>query len=273
MTTDDAHARWRAAEIARREAWRLASDRTLERLRRERDAKQAAARARYTDDLAAAFADHLTGDAGADAHTLAHLAVERLFLPADESGAPCDCSCHPRLPEGLHDFGFACRCRGASATTPARTLGGARATWPTLPVDEAARARAADEAQDLAAWLATQPDVVVTEHGGAAPEQWTGAIAGRRFYFRERWEHWTLDLDVHPVPSLAFRGVDPDGVGIYEDDTIDEGTEIAGGSAGCPGYGQTPRERAEFIVGLLRRHITGEDAEDTINQPTPEESQ
>lgn len=253
--SDHEYARWRAAEIARREASRIESDRRRETARRAHDERRAVALTRYTDDLTTAFEEH----AGADARTLAQVALARLFAPTHVvSGEPCLCGCHPSLPDGLHDFGFGCVCRGDHATTrPARSAGGAFADL--LTVDEVARERDAAEEQELQEWLATQPDVVVTEHGGWAPEQWTGTIAGRRFYFRERWDTWTLAIDVHPVPMLAFRGIDDDGVGIYDDTTVDEGTEIAGGSADCPGYGRTPRERAEFIVGLLRRHIASEE--------------
>lgn len=257
---DEEHATWRAAEIARREADRLQWNEKRAGWDRESAEHRAAATARYVDYLADAFDGH-TGD---DARELARIAVERLLTRMEDGGRECGCSCHPRLPTSdLHDYGFHCPC---SATPEER-----KASWSSLLATMNARnstphalaRRAAHEAREaeLAAWLATQPDVEVTSHGGACLEQWEGSVAGRRFYFRERHGEWTLDFDVVAVPTLRFRGVDDDGAGIYEDDTYDEGVEIASGSEGCPGYGTTPRERAEFIIGHLRHHIADEASE------------
>jgi hypothetical protein len=39
--------------------------------------------------------------------------LDRLFIVLPrEGGAPCRCSCHPRLPDSdFHDYGFSCACR------------------------------------------------------------------------------------------------------------------------------------------------------------------
>ncbi len=79
------------------------------------------------------------------------------------------------------------------------------------------------EEDELVGWLVGHPDVVVTSHGGWAPEQW--------------------------------RGGDLDDDGSFEDKEVDEGEVIAEGTTGATGYGRTPVERAVFITGLIRDHL------------------
>ena len=76
------------------------------RLRRER--ARTTARGRYHDHLAALLGLHSSEDPGA----LADVALEALTLWLHvDSGEPCSCSCHPRLPESnFHDYGFGCGC-------------------------------------------------------------------------------------------------------------------------------------------------------------------
>ncbi|MDX1879367.1 hypothetical protein SBE55_16270 [Mycolicibacterium sp. 141076] len=91
---------------------------------------------------------------------------------------------------------------------------------------------------DLQAWLADQSGVVVCRHGGQVPEQWEGQVDGHSFYFRERGGDWDIELDLHEQQ-----------LGITKGDLIATGTITA------PGYGQSPRERAAFIVTTIRNHL------------------
>lgn len=91
---------------------------------------------------------------------------------------------------------------------------------------------------ELQAWLADQPGVVVGHHGGQVPEQWEGQVDGHSFYFRERGGDWDIELHLHEQQPGITRG-----------DLIDTGTISA------EGYGQSPRERAAFIVTTIRNHL------------------
>lgn len=106
---------------------------------------------------------------------------------------------------------------------------------------EGQRLHAAQQAAeaDLHAWLADQPGVVVGRHGGQVPEQWEGQIDGHSFYFRERGGSWNIELDLHEQQP-----------GITKGDLIATGTITA-----PPRYGQSPRERAAFIVTIIRNHL------------------
>jgi len=252
-TTSDDYARWRAVEVTRLEEQRFQVERDQAERRARRDAQRAEAHTRYTDVLVDAFTPAVSA---VTARTLAGLAIQRLFVQPERGAQSCGCACHPRLPaDDLHDFGFDCPCSRPDDPGSRRTVG----AWRTIAEEPAVTAARQAEERELDAWIATQPDVRITSHGGWAPEQWTGDNGGRRFYFRERWGEWTLDLDLVRVPALRCVGVDDDGVGVYEDTTTEsQGVEIANGVEGCPGYGTTPTERAQFIAGLLRRHIARE---------------
>jgi hypothetical protein len=39
-----------------------------------------------------------------------------------------------------------------------------------------------------------EPDIIIDYLGGNCPVQAEGTINGRRFYFRARWEHWSLEI-------------------------------------------------------------------------------
>lgn len=98
-------------------------------------------------------------------------------------------------------------------------------------------ARQAAEA-DLQTCLADQPGVVVGRHGGLVPEQWEGEVDGHSFYFRERGGDWDIELDLHEQrPGLTKKNL------------------IATGTLTAHGYGQSPRERAAFIVTTIRNHL------------------
>lgn len=91
---------------------------------------------------------------------------------------------------------------------------------------------------DLQAWLADQPGVVVGRHGGQVPEQWEGQVDGHSFYFRERGGDWDIELDLHE-----------------QQPSITKGDLIATGTITAHGYGESPRERAAFIVTTIRNHL------------------
>ena len=105
---------------------------------------------------------------------------------------------------------------------------------------EGKRLHAAQQAAeaDLQAWLADQSGVVVGRHGGQVPEQWEGRVDGHSFYFRERGGDWDIELDLHEQQPGITRG-----------------ERIATGTSATPGYGETPRERAAFIVTTIRNHL------------------
>jgi hypothetical protein len=105
---------------------------------------------------------------------------------------------------------------------------------------EGEQLRAAQQAAeaDLQAWLADQPGVVVGRHGGLVPEQWEGQVDGHSFYFRERGGDWDIELDLQEQQPGITRG-----------------DLIATGTIAAEGYGESPRERAVFIVTTIRDHL------------------
>lgn len=221
---------------------------------------RAQARQRYRDHLATAFDLHGTPDPDA----LADIALDALTAwRYVESGERCRCSCHPRLPESdFHDYGFGCVC----TQTPQdrrRSFDAWRsdlaAFWRSPEGQQIEAAGRAAQAE-LEAWLAAQPGVVVHSHGGLAPEQWTGEVDGRTFYFRERHDEWRIEFDLRPSGRFvrALAGTDSDGEARYEDRELDEGDVIAEGTTAVDGYGRTPTERAQFIVDTIRVHLSRE---------------
>lgn len=102
------------------------------------------------------------------------------------------------------------------------------------------RLQAAQQAAEaeLRAWLVDQPGVVVHGHGGQVPEQWDGEVDGHSFYFRERGGEWDIELDLQEQQRSGTRG-----------------DLIASGTIAAEGYGESPRERAAFIVATIRDHL------------------
>ena len=111
---------------------------------------------------------------------------------------------------------------------------------------------------DLQVWLANQPRVVVHRHGGSAPEQWEGEVDGHSFYFRERDTEWDIEIDLRPGARLMRVGDSGNDGGTSRDqrDEIVEGDVIATGRTTARGYGDSPRQRAAFIVATIREHLT-----------------
>ncbi|WP_319449758.1 MULTISPECIES: hypothetical protein [unclassified Mycobacterium] len=225
--------------------------------REQRDQIAAEARRRYQVHLATAFGTR--GYSNAD--TLANLALDALtgWRYAD-TGADCRCGCHPQLPTSdWHGYGFDCFCT-KTRDERKRLLDGLRrdsdAFWQSLEGQEITAAKRVEEA-DLQEWLALQPDVTADSDGGFAPEAWNGEVAGHRFYFRERGGQWRIELDLRPtgrfVPEVV--AVAASGEPRIEHRETEEGDVIAHGDTADGGYGTTPRERVQFIVGKIREHL------------------
>jgi hypothetical protein len=225
-----------------------------EEYRQRRERARSIARGRYHDYLAAMLGLHSSEDPG----TLADVTLDALTRWRHvDSGEPCLCSCHPRLPEtDFHDYGFGCSCT-RTAQERRRSLERWRnetdAFWQSA---EGKRISAAERAADaeLDAWLATQRGVVVHSHGGLAPEQWRGIVDGHTFYFRERHDEWRIELDLRPSGRFARAvvGIHADGEARYEERELSEGEVIAQGATDVDRYGTTPVERAKFIVDTIR---------------------
>ena len=218
---------------------------------------RAEARRRYRDHLAAAFDVHGVLEPA----VLAEVALDALTRwRYVESGEPCACSCHPRLPESdFHDYGFGCTC----TRTPADRRRALDQRFAGLEAfersPEGQRVAAENHAAEveLRTWLAEQPDVTVHSWGGWAPEQWWGEVDGHRFYFRERHDQWQVELDLRPSGRSTKVVVDisSDGDIRTEQREIDDGDLIAHGTVDAEGYGTTLVERARFIVDTIRVHL------------------
>lgn len=228
-----------------------------EEWRERRERERTTARARYLELMTAEV--ELLGGVD-DPGGLAQRLSDVLFVHHDEDGHECPCSCHPHLPSSdLHDFGFACSC-GLSAEERRERFAEWRASMDAYWESSEGRAESARrEAEDaeLAVWIADHPGVEVTSHGGLAPEQWYGSVDGHCFYFRERHDEWRIELDLRPSGRFArvWVGGDLDDEDATEPRELEVGDVIAEGTTNAPGYGQTPAERAAFIVAAVRDHL------------------
>lgn len=226
-------------------------------LRAERDRMAAESRQRYLNHLVNALEDL---DPAVLVVDRARSIIDALFVWRRETGDVCHCSCHPHLPSSdMHDYGFACPCM----QTPEER----RAFWDQWEAERdefwdseeghAIRARRQAEEDELQAWVGADPGVTVGSHGGMCPEQWWGSVDGHSFYFRERHDHWRIELDLRP--SGHFRRVWTGG-SLDDDSSLElreseEGDVIAEGVTGAPGYGNSPLERARMIVTTIRDHL------------------
>lgn len=96
----------------------------------------------------------------------------------------------------------------------------------------------------------------------AAPGRW-GTVDGHSFYFRERHDHWRIELDLRPTGhfSQVWEGGDLDDEASFEPRAIEVGDVIAEGTIGFHGYGDSPLERLTFIVRSIRAHFGRIDCE------------
>jgi len=221
----------------------------IERARRE-------ARRRYRDHLAGVFVRHDV----ADPRGLADVTLDALTVWRHvDSGEPCRCSCHPRLPDSdLHDYGFDCVCARAPKERSRafrQWLDDVDPFWQSPDGQQIKAAEQAEEAE-LHTWLANQQGVVVHSHDGPCPEQWRGEVDGHSFYFRERGD-WRIEVDLRPSGrfSRTVAGTDNNGVTIYGERELDQGDVIACGTTDIEGYGAKLLERAQFIIDTIRIHL------------------
>ncbi|MGI8752569.1 MAG: hypothetical protein ACR2MN_09705 [Acidimicrobiales bacterium] len=227
--------------------------------RAERDRQRAESRRLYVNDLAVVLTE-LEAPAS-EIVRWAEAIVDHLFVtPRRDSDGACLCGCHPRLPAtDFHGYGFACSCRLSADERSAAwraTMAEMDAFWDSAE-GRARKAGRQVEEDELVAWLVGHPDVVVTSHGGWAPEQWRGSVEGHSFYFRERHDQWRIELDLVPAGrfSRVWRGGDLDDESSFEMKELDQGEVIAEGAAGGAGYGRTPTERVVFITEIVRDHL------------------
>lgn len=227
--------------------------------RAQRERQRVESRARHLERMTAvlAFADACADDLAARAGAV----LDGFFVTRGvESGEPCTCSCHPQLPEtDLHGYGSDCSCR--------RTATQRQASWAQWQAEQdrywaspeglAITAEREAERAALAAWVEADSGVVVTSHGGWAPEQWWGSVDGHTFYFRERHDCWRIELDLATSGRFVEvrSGGDLDGGSNRRTKELEEGEVVAEGVADCEGYGSTAVERAQFIVGTIRAHL------------------
>lgn len=226
--------------------------------RAEQDRKREETRRRYLEHLVSVLA---AAEFPNDVEEQAVAVLDALFVwEGVQTGERCRCSCHPRLPEGdQHDSGFDCPCRRTADEHRARFDQWKARMDEFWASPEGRRITAEHQAEEdeLEAWLAGHPEVVVTRHGGMAPEQWWGEVDGHTFYFRERHDHWRIELDLRPSGRFyrAWAGGDLDDDANYELRESDEGDVIAEGTTRDDHYGRTPVERIQFIVDTVRAHL------------------
>jgi hypothetical protein len=219
----------------------------IERARRE-------ARRRYHDHLTAEF--DLRGVPAAG--ELADAALDALTVwRYVDGGERCTCSCRPRLPEtDLHDYGFSCVCSRMPEDRRRafdKWRHDIQAFWET---PEGQGIKAAEQAE-LQTWLAAQTGVIVHDHGGLMPEEWSGEVDGHSFYFRERHDEWRIEIDLRPSGRFirAVAGTDNEGAIRYQEREVRAGDVIAYGTTAVEGYGTRLLERAKSILDTIRIHL------------------
>lgn len=114
------------------------------------------------------------------------------------------------------------------------------------------------EDDELRDWLATQNEIVIHSHGEFAPENWTGSVDGHNFSFRERHGQWDIEIDHRPSGRHVKQvtGTQLDGTATYRTRELEVGDLIASGTTDAAGYGATTVERAQFIINMVRTHLT-----------------
>jgi hypothetical protein len=226
--------------------------------RAEQQRQREEGRQRYRDRLLAVLP---LIESISDLDGRAEAILDHLFVVTRISGdGDCRCSCHPRLPDSdFHDYGLGCSCR-LTADERKQELAAWEATLDAYDESPEGRAEAAArqvEEDELISWLAASPDVVVTSYGGMFPEQWWGSVDGHSFCFRERHGNWRIELDLRPSGHFvrAWAGGDLDDDANFEVKETEVGDIIAEGTTRAIAYGETPAERAAFIVEKVRCHL------------------
>jgi hypothetical protein len=140
-------------------------------------------------------------------------------------GEPRHCSSyHPRLPDSdFHDYGFSCSCR-LTAEERRRQADERRALLAALwnsPGAEAERLRRQSQENELASWLAGQPDVVISTYGGWAPGSGEAASAVTAST-SARHDCWRIEPDQRPSGRFVstWRCGDLDDEGSYQPQEI-----------------------------------------------------
>jgi hypothetical protein len=233
--------------------------------RAERARQTEVSRRRCRDRLIEVLTD--LDRSGPDLNGQADAILDALFVATRvDDATACPCACHPRLPEtDLHDYGLDCSCRHTVEERRQRFgtwMAEMDAYWDSPEGRAITEARAAEDAT-LHAWLEANPDVTIASHGGMAPEQWRGTVDDHSFYFRERHDHWRIELDLRPsgrfYRAWVEGGLDDDAS--YEQREVETGDVIAEGATTVEGYGTTPLERARFIAGTIRAHLRRQDCD------------
>ncbi len=196
----------------------------------------------------------LIGKAGFDTIT-AELAIATLFDHPRQDGTRCICSCHPHF-SSTHEDGFDCSC---SWDDERRAESKAWfEEWRDSPAAKELRDAVEAERIAVAQWVAGDPGVTAEQTTWAALEQWEGTVDGHSFYFRERHELWSLEIDLEPTGRFANRivGTNDEGELEREPESINEGRTIAEGSAAQLPDGAVGH--IEFIVRTIRDHLFAE---------------
>lgn len=226
--------------------------------RAEQEREREEARRRYQERIVEFLAGPLAMPT--DLNQAADTLLDAIFVVRPVGGGePCRCSCHPQLPTSFHDYGDACPCRqpaGERGRWLDKWIEEIDAYWAS-PEGQAEKARQAAVEAELQDWLAANPEMEVTSHGGMFPEQWYGTVEGHTFYFREKREEWRIEIDLAPTGQFyrAYLGGDLDDESSFGQREVERGTVIADGVTGVPGYGETPVERAQFIYRTITGHL------------------
>ncbi|OPX11781.1 hypothetical protein B1790_06340 [Mycobacterium sp. AT1] len=99
--------------------------------------------------------------------------------------------------------------------------------------------------------------MVVHSHKGWAPEQWRGDVDGHSFYFRERHDHWHIEIDLRPTGQFlnVGDGRHDEGANRHRQRKFQQGNVIATSTVYAEDYGTTFVQRAQFIVTTIRDHL------------------
>lgn len=158
-----------------------------------------------------------------------------------DAAAECHCECHPSPGRDRHP-GEPCMCQLTDEERKARW---ARAMQSLAQFRDHLRPVQEQHQRELAE-AAAELGVEVREEIPAAPWVLTGAVDGRAFYMRERWDTYDIVIAHDDNPTVQPWS-DPDTAGI----TIRSGDSRDLYVGTPPDYGVALR----FIVGAIREHL------------------